>query len=92
MEIIEVVPGVKFEHPVELPSSSVRPSSKSVGHKSSGNGTRKARNPLTPVVTGKLAAELAAEARKVTEANRMIMVVSPAGKRTFVRLSQYRAA
>lgn len=95
MKVIEVVPGVKFEHPVELPNSTVQPTSKHVGHKSSGNGVKKPRNPSVPDLSGKfgkLKAELAAADHKISEANRTMLVLSPSGKRRFVKLSEYEAA
>jgi hypothetical protein len=89
VEVISITPGVVFEHPVPLPSSTVRPVAKSTGKKTSGNGVKKKRSTTTPAFTGKLQAEAAAEAREITRANRMMLVLSPTGKRTFVRLSEY---
>lgn len=92
MEVVEIVPGVTFPDAHELPNSTVQPASKHVSIKSSGNGTKKPRNPLTPLVTGKLKTELAKIDQEITAANKMVMVVSPEGKRRFVKLSEYRVA
>lgn len=90
MEVIEVIPGIPYDHPVELPVSRSQPVSKHIARKGAGNGVKRPKNTVT--IPGKLRVELAVEARRITEENRTIMVLGPTGKKKFVRLSEHRKA
>jgi hypothetical protein len=83
MEIVETVPGARFDTAIELPNSTVRPAAKHVSIKSSGNGVKKPRN--SPSIPGKLRAELQAADQEITQQNKMVLVLLPSGKRRFVR-------
>lgn len=88
MDVVEFVPGIPYEHPVELPNRRAQPVSKQTIRKASGNGVKKPRNPLTPVVTGKLATELKKADQEITEANRTVVTLVN-GKCRILRLADY---
>jgi len=90
MEIIEWKQGVSYAGAVEIPVSRARPVSKATANKASGNGTKKTKN--TVLLTGRMAAEAAAADREITKANQRILVVSPTGRKTFMKLSEHRAS
>lgn len=92
MEIVTITPGVTFGSARELPNSTVRPASKNVSIKSSGNGVKKPKNICGDTAWEK--SRVFADERKadhgITEENKMILVLSN-GKARFVRLSEWRA-
>jgi hypothetical protein len=86
MEVIEITRGASFSTAQEIRPSRIRPQVKSVGHKGmTGNGQRRKTRISLP---GKLAADLAAIDRNITEENKRILVIDmAAGTRNFVKIA-----
>jgi len=95
MEAI-VAPGATFEHAHELPSSTVRPVTKSVGNKGGNNGAHGGKGDSwrcgdSAWEKSKVFADEKKDDLVTTQANKRILVVNTAqGTRKFVKLSEYR--
>lgn len=91
MQTIEVT-ATDFRDAVPLPNKRERPVAKRQKAASNVSGSRGARRTsYLPRLSGKFLAEQQKIDQAVTAGNRMLLVITPSGKRRFIREADYQA-